>query len=139
MTESDLKHYTQHVTSLKKAAQRHYDRSANKDLSQQQWQGLFGRNVTLTLNTLYEDALPVIQQAVLETNNKDDILAPFTGVTDELAQYALQKHRTSCAFSNFPDEHTPSQDYISDTLLQAEKDWSTFCEKITALIQSKTN
>jgi Fe-S-cluster formation regulator IscX/YfhJ len=135
-----LSGFQQYVTELKSAMKRHYDRGVNKDLSRQNWQDLFRRNITLTLKEVYDDSLARLQTLPLTIDNpQTDVeiseltaqtLNPFNGIIDELMQYALQKHRTSCALSNFPDEHKPSQEYIAEALQDAQRDWQEFNVKV---------
>ncbi len=133
----------QYVATLKQAMKRQYDRSINKDLSQQHWQGLFKRNVTLVLKQAYEEALTQLQQLSVDAEQAETeqvapllsggILQSFEGFNDELIQYALHKHRTSCALSNFPDEHNPSRDYIAEVLQETNQDWQVFVEHVNAV------
>lgn len=136
--------FTGYVAQLKQSMKRQYDRGVNKDLSQQNWQDLLKRNVTWVLKQGYKDALSHLQSMTFAPQGvsaeKDDsplsvqALKPLDGLIDELMQYALQKHRTSCALSNFPDEHKPSQDYIADVLQQADKDWQEFVWQVKAAV-----
>lgn len=40
------------------------------------------------------------------------LLAAFSGFSDALLEAAIEHNRTSCALSNFPDEHAPAADYV---------------------------
>ena len=105
-TTTSLASFEQYVTELRRTMKRQYDRNVNKDLSQQKWQGLFKRNITLLLKQAYEDSLRQLQNITIDSENSYvQALKPFEGIIEELMQYAVQKHRTSCALSNFPDEH----------------------------------
>ena len=100
-----------YVSGLKSGMKRQYDRSANKDLSQQNPQNLFKRNTANILRQVYADVLAELQQLDFECKGdcleasvadlREQVLAVFEGVAEELMQYALHKHRTSCALSNF--------------------------------------
>ena len=141
---ASLADFEQYVTGLKQVVKRQYDRSVNKDLSQQNWQNLFKRNVTSVLKQTYKDALTQLQSMYfapegVEIENRFSKLAvqalkPFAGFVDELMQYALQKHRTSCALSNFPDEHRPSEEYIAEVLRETAKDWQDFTLQVNAMV-----
>jgi len=139
---TNLAGFEQYVTKLKQSIKRNYDRSVNKDLSQQNWQGLFKRNVTAVLQQAYKDALVQLRTVsfVPDGEMADGIsrisvqaLKSFDALIDELMQYALQKHRTSCALSNFPDEHKPSQEYIAEVIQEAEQDWRDFVSQVNTL------
>jgi hypothetical protein len=135
-------HHT--VDDLRSRIKRDYDRSVNRDLSQQQWQDLFRRNVTTVLRQAYGvvlaelEKLPISTEGLLADENPQEvhvrILKPFDGLIEELILYALQKHRSSCALSNFPEEHNPSQEYIAAVIEEACRDWSTFVSQVNALV-----
>ena len=140
---TNLAGFDQYVAQLKLAMKRQYDRGVNKDLSQQNRQSVLKRNVTLVLKQAYNDALTQLQSQSIAADgvevenalstNTDHPLTPLHGFIDELMQYALHKHRTSCALSNFPDEHKPSQEYIVEVLQAAEQDWQAFTQQVHAL------
>lgn len=142
-TTTNLAGFDQYVAQLKLAMKRQYDRGVNKDLSQQNRQSVLKRNVTLVLKQAYNDALTQLQSQSIAADgvevenalstNTDHPLTPLHGFIDELMQYALHKHRTSCALSNFPDEHKPSQEYIVEVLQAAEQDWQAFTQQVHAL------
>lgn len=54
------------------------------------------------------------------------MLAPFSGFSDALLDEALQHNRTSCAMSNFPDEHAPSADYVVRIRSDLASAWRAF-------------
>ncbi len=132
-----LADFQAYATELKRCLPRQYERSINRDLSRQQSQDLFIRNVTATLQHAYDEALQRLRELPFtEANPKpsaQDVLQPFAGLSDELIQVALQKHRTSCALSNFPDEHKPNRDYIAAVLEAVEKDRLAFAARVEAL------
>lgn len=129
-SHAELNSFSQAIAVLKQATKRSYDRSINKDLSNQQWQGMFGRNVNNALHYFFTEAKLLIQQSSFSENDLDEILVPFTGIVDDIFEYALQNNRTSCAISNFPEEHNPSKNYMTETLLQAENNWEQFYQQV---------
>ena len=136
--------FDQYVAGLTPGINRQYDRGVNKDLSQQKWQGLFKRNVAFVLKQTYEDSLKYLQHLSMENkgvvleqqllNIVEQILHPFEDLRNELIQYALYKHRTSCALSNFPEEHNPSQDYINEVIEITSRDWKIFTFQVNAIM-----
>jgi hypothetical protein len=127
------------VSEMKRGIKRQYDRSVNKDLSQQNWQGLFQRNVTGVLQQCYADALKKLRQLPFQSGGTElatQALQPFDGFMDELLAYSLQKHRTTCAISNFPDEHNPSDAYLSEVLAQTRKDWDAFSAEVSTCLSA---
>lgn len=138
-----LASFVTYVDRRRPLLKREYDRSINRDLSQQNYQELMKRNFTSVLVQLYRDALQLLQQQQLaiETNADyqslgDEYLKPFEGMIDELFQYVLQKHRSSCALSNFPVEHNPAVTYIAEVLHLAEHDFAGFKQQVGELLQS---
>ena len=137
------------VSGLKTGMTRQYDRGVNRDLSQQRYEHVFKRNVTMVLREIYQQALAELQQLAFDKKclesekNKDqgtdlssELLQSFDGVIEELILYALQKHRGSCALSNFPAEHNPSKDYISDVIEGVSQDWSAFARQVNIAVAS---
>ncbi len=141
---ASLTRFEQYVSELRSLAKRKYDRGVNKDLSHQNWQNLFKRNVTSVLKHTYEDSLAQLQQlSFVHEEVKTEkgfskitvqALKPFDGFVEELLQYALQKHRTSCALSNFPDEHKPSDQYIAEVVQETAKDWQSFALHVNSIV-----
>lgn len=135
--------FYRYVNELKQTAKRQYDRNINKDLSRQNWKNLFKRNVTAVLHHVYEASLVQLGTLHFRTEKTESengfspivvqALKPFDGVVDDVIQYALKKHRTSCALSNFPDEHNPSEDYIAEVIQQTGRDWQAFASQVNAL------
>lgn len=142
----DLAGFTLYVTELKQTIKRQYDRNINKDLSRQNWQGLYKRNVTAVLKQAYCDSLVRLQSVSLDHEKREtetekgfsklaiQALKPFDGFVDEIMQYALQKHRTSCALSNFPDEHQPGEDYIAEVIQETTRDWQDFASQVNSIM-----
>jgi monoamine oxidase len=141
---TSLESFFQSITELKQGIKRQYDRNINKDLSRQNWQDLFKRNVTSVLQQAYNDSLIKLRAASLSPETAESqhqfsslaiqALKPFEGLVDDLMQYALQKHRTSCALSNFPDEHQPSIEYIAEVTQETDQDWRAFASEVNRLL-----
>lgn len=54
------------------------------------------------------------------------LLAPFEGWNKDLLDAALQHNATSCALSNFPDEHRPDVDMLRAITLDLAAVWREF-------------
>ncbi len=143
-TAMNLAGFEHYVSGLLPSIKRQYDRGVNRDLSQQHWQNLFQRNITLGLQQVYQDALDQLRHITTDRENmastgegvsvNEQVLKPLLKLIDELMQYAVQKHRTSCALSNFPEEHNPSQAYIAQVMQEVDRDWSTFVSQVKAVL-----
>lgn len=62
------------------------------------------------------------------------LLAPFSGFSDGLVGEALQHNRTSCALSNFPDEHAPSPDYVARIRHDLALAWRAFAQSLNQML-----
>jgi hypothetical protein len=140
---ASLAGFTDYVSGLRSGLKREYDRSVNRDLARQQWQALFQRNVTTVLKQAYQAALLEVEKLspVAAGERKEglaglraQVLQPFEGLVEELMVYALQKHRSSCALSNFPDEHNPHGDYLAAVIEETSRDWSAFAGQVQSLL-----
>jgi len=134
-----LSDFEAHVSNLLPGMKRHYDRAVNRDLSRQLSQGIFKRNIAAVLQQGYQDALELLSQVDVESEGDGAglikrVLQAFDNLIDELVQYALQKHRSSCALSNFPDEHNPSLDYIAEVTRAIQEERSKFVAQVANLL-----
>lgn len=131
-----LTEFRRFIADGKIAARQHYQQLLVSDLSRQQWQGCLQRNVTAVLSRVYDDALAQLRTLSFDTSHDTvdkglsnltrAVLATFDGFTDEFLQFAVDKHRSSCALSNFPDEHKPDRSYINDVKREIAGLWSNF-------------
>jgi len=113
-----------------------YHEHLARDLSRQQWDGCFQRNVLAVLSETYDDALTHLKTLPFAEGATGidcgmsaltrRLIASFDGFIDEFLLFAVDKHRTSCALSNFPDEHKPSSDYIDEVKREIAGHWRTF-------------
>lgn len=129
------------VSAQKANARRRYDRKVNMDLSRQNSQQLFKRNITAVLNQCFDETRCEMQRQQEAAHEGGvvkawlpQLLAEYEGLIDDLIDYALNKHRSSCALSNFPEEHNPSRDYLAEVLSQVSRDWSAFVSHMRTLL-----
>ena len=125
-----------YVSEQKTLLQSRYTQLLAQDLSRQQWDGCFGRNVLAVLELAYEEALAHLQTLPFDTRSvpvnrglsdlTKQALAAFDGYVDEFLEFAVDKHRTSCALSNFPDEHKPDKTYINSVRHGIAELWQAF-------------
>lgn len=145
MNAISLDCFSKVVAELKTGLSREYDRGVNRDLSQQRHQQVFKRNITKVLQAIYRQALTELQRLTFEDENQGDekireqelgpeLLRCFDGVIEEIILYALHKHRSSCALSNFPDEHNPSPDYIAQVIEETSRDWAAFVRQVNMTV-----
>lgn len=113
-----------------------YQERLARNLSRQQWNGCFQNNVVDVLAETYLDALAYLQSLPFSGGAADvdrgmssltrRLIPVFDGFVDEFLLFAVDKHRTSCALSNFPDEHKPSDDYVDAVKREVAEKWRDF-------------
>ena len=128
--DDNLDEFIRYITERKPALRQQYKKLLAYDLSRQQWQGCFQRNVLAVLEQFYDDALRRLESLPFDTSEcavengmselTRQVLAPFQGFVDEFLLFVVDEHRTACALSNFPDEHQFSSQYIGEVLAQCE-------------------
>ena len=144
LNQQSLLSFEQFVNELRKSLPRQYDRLINSDLARQQWNELLLRNTVTTAKNTYEASFEKLQNLSFAREeaaiNKGlstlttQALNVFKGMLDELLQYALQRHRTSCALSNFPDEHKPDEAYIAEVKNALAQEWREFALQVNAFM-----
>lgn len=126
--------------------QHRYDSAVNAELAQQQAQGVFQRSVCGVLKDLYAEALAELRAspkvsvdsvpAVGREALKAQLEKPFDGVIEEVILYALHKHRSSCALSNFTQEHNPDAVYLDAVIVAASDDWGGYVKQLEEWLSS---
>ena len=110
----------QFINGLRKSMTLQYTRGVNKDLSRQYWMGLFQRNFRETVYNGLGDTLRFIQQHPARQDFRAQVIPLWQKLLDEFLDFTLQHNRSSCAISNFADEHKPSEDYVATVLKDSE-------------------
>lgn len=130
-----LAEFARYIAERKSSLKRQYEKRLTDDLSRQQSQGCFQRNVLAVLETFYDDALRQLQSLPFDAspclnNGMSDltrqVLAAFHGIADEFLAFVVDKHRTSCALSNFPEEHKPDKVYVNNVQHDVAELWKNF-------------
>jgi hypothetical protein len=128
--------FGRYIVERKSALAQHYEKRLAYDLSKQQWDGCFQRNVLAVLESFYDDALLQLKTIPFDTGCSEiqggrsaltaQVLAVFQGVIDDFLLTVVDRHRTSCALSNFPDEHKPDKTYINEVRRGIAELWKNF-------------
>ena len=128
--------FHRYIAEQKPLLKKHYEQLLAQDLSRQQWDGCFQRNVVTVLEQAYDEAfaylktLPFDSSAVPVNRGLSDltkqVLAAFDGYIDEFLLFVVDKHRTSCALSNFPGEHKPDKAYVNEVKHDIAGLWQNF-------------
>ena len=130
----------QYIVQRKPVLKKHYEHALAQDLSQQQWDGCFQRNVLMVLQPFYDDGLVYVKTLPFDSSTSPVnqglseltklMLQAFDGFGDEFLLFVVDKHRTSCALSNFPGEHQPDKAYVNEVRHDIAMLWQNFAIKI---------
>ena len=114
--------------------QREYQRGINRDLSTHRWQGVLERRVVELVERYLERCSSVLQDNPISsaqsiTAADGAALRKSLGeFKDALIAHALKFNSSSCALSNFGEEHVPGAEYLASILTQVETRWSRWCD-----------
>ena len=133
-----INRFNEHSKTLVTELKRTYQRGINIELSKHQSEGVFARQVTTLVNNYLSAASKFFNDTgdnsqVFQGLGNDSIdwfLAQCGVDKDGLIDYALKFNRSSCALSNFPQEHNANGDYLHGVLSEIEKNWCLWCEQI---------
>lgn len=136
INSQSLAQFQDYLSQYKSRMKTDYQQLLAQDLSKQQWDGCFQRNVLAVLADSYTQALNFLHGLPFQSGGASvergmaaltrRLLPIFDGFVDEFLLFALDKHRTSCALSNFPDEHKPSEAYVDQVKRGIAALWRDF-------------
>jgi len=134
--------FCRYIAGQKPVLKKQYEQLLAQDLSRQQWDGCFQRNVLTVLEQFYDEALSRLQTLPFDSKESpvnrglSDIskqaLTAFNGFVDEFLLFVVDKHRTSCALSNFPGEHKPDKTYVNEVMREIAGLWQNFALNVNA-------
>jgi monoamine oxidase len=139
-----LGNFSASVLSLRGMAPQRYRLHLTRLLSGQQSEQLTQRALLATADQVYSETLARLDQLLpaLDTAKADVIngrhaltaalLAPFDGWNKGLLDAALSFNGTSCALSNFPQEHRPDPDTVRAITLDLAAAWREFALELNA-------
>ncbi|WP_347987318.1 amine oxidase [Methylomonas sp. AM2-LC] len=138
------------ITAIKVTMKQQYIQRLSSDLSRQQWLGCFQRNVVSVIEHSYEQAMLELICLNFDTSHSQvsrgvseltpEVLQIFDGFVDEFLLFVIDKHRTSCALSNFPDEHKPDRAYVNTVRREIAGLWQEFALNVNAyLLESRVD
>ncbi len=134
--------FCRYIAGQKPVLKKQYEQLLAQDLSRQQWDGCFQRNVLTVLEQFYDEALSRLQTLPFDSKESpvnrglSDLskqsLTAFNGFVDEFLLFVVDKHRTSCALSNFPGEHKPDKTYVNEVMREIAGLWQNFALNVNA-------
>lgn len=131
-----IRQFCRYIAEQKPVLKNQYEQLLAQDLSRQQWDGCFQRNVLAVLEQAYDEALAFVQTLPFDSTASPvnqglsdltkQALGAFDGFVDDFLLFVVDKHRTSCALSNFPDEHKPDKTYVNEVMREIAGLWQNF-------------
>ncbi|MDD5580974.1 MAG: amine oxidase [Methylobacter sp.] len=131
-----IAHFCRYIAEQKPVLRKQYEQLLAQDLSRQQWDGCFQRNVLTVLEQAYDEALSFVNTLPFDSTTSQvnhglseltkQALTTFDGFVDDFLLFVVDKHRTSCALSNFPDEHKPDKPYVNEVKREIAGLWQNF-------------
>ncbi len=106
-------------------AKREYQRGVNRDLSRHFVDGVFSRQLLINAASMLSLTEPYVESCLQQDkDHRQEVLSEAERITgkmvDALTDAALKHNHSSCALSNFPDEHHPSPETFKGVLVQLE-------------------
>lgn len=145
-TES-VERFGQWVQAQRPRAAETYRGNLNRGLASQLKTQLTQRALLETAEGVYREALRELGQLTFDASDArvergrseltPQVLAPFRGFNEALLDEAVRFNRSSCAISNFPEEHEPPADYVSAIRLDLAAAWREFAISANALLLDK--
>lgn len=136
--------FCRYIAESKPALKAQYRQRLAEDLSRQQWDHCFQRNVLTVLEQAYDEALSHIKTLPFDSSKvqvnhgfsdlSKHLLTAFDGFVDDFLVIVVDKHRTSCALSNFPDEHKPDITYVNEVKREIAGLWQNFALNVNTHI-----
>jgi len=136
--------FHRHIAGQKPLLKNHYGQLLAQDLSRQQWDGCFERNVLAVLEQFYDEAMVYLKTLPFDSTASPvnrglsdltkPLLAAFDGLVDEFLLFVVDRHRTSCALSNFPGEHKPDKAYVNAVRHGIAVLWQNFALAVNAYV-----
>jgi monoamine oxidase len=124
-----------------------YRHRLNRDLARQQRDQLTQRAMLGAIEEVYGKALGFLEDLPFNTKEvhvergrsalMPEVQAPFRDVMQSLLDDVTAFNATSCALSNFPDEHHLSKDYLQTILRDIAAAWQEFSLAANALLLSE--
>lgn len=145
--ETSLVRFGEWVAAQRGEALERYRRQLNRKMADQYKEQITQRAVLAAMEQVYSEALTTLEtlpfdvaaegifQGQAELTPK--ILAPFVGFNKALLDGVISFNRTSCALSNFPDEHVIAPEYLETIARDLAAAWREFALGVNSLLLAK--
>lgn len=124
----------------------YYDR-VHRSLSSQQREQLTQRAMLAAIEQVYSQAIGVLESLPFDVTKvpvergrsalTPEVQKPFGDFMQKLLDDVIAFNRTSCALSNFPDEHNLSKEYVQTILRDVAAAWQAFSLSANKLLLAK--
>jgi monoamine oxidase len=147
ITEASLARFGEWVSAQGDAAFDGYYHRLHQGLATQQRDQLTQRAILGSLEHIYGEALGVLKDLEFDMRGvavergrsalTPEVQKPFRDFMQTLMDDVVAFNRTSCALSNFPDEHHLSKEYVQTILRDIAAAWQEFSLSANALLLEK--
>ena len=147
LNAASLARFREWVSGQADAVFESYRHRLNRGLAQQQRDQLTQRAVLGAIEEVYSKALDILDSLPFDMSGigvergrsalTPDVQAPFRDVMQAVLDDVTAFNATSCALSNFPEEHHLSKDYLQTILRDIAAAWQEFSLAANALLLSK--
>jgi monoamine oxidase len=144
---TSLARFSAWVRSQRDAAFDSYRHRLNRELATQRREQLTQRAVLESIEEVYAKALDVLDDLSFDMSHiavergrsalTPDVQKPFRDLMQSLMDDVIAFNRTSCALSNFPDEHHLSKEYMQAILRDLAAAWQEFSLSANRLLLAK--
>jgi monoamine oxidase len=147
LNESSLERFRHWVADQTDLTFDSYRRRLNRSLSQQQTDQLTQRAILAAMEEMYSNALNFLDELPFDVQGvpvergrsalTPEVQAPFRDFMNGMMDNVISHNRTTCALSNFPDEHHLSPEYMQTILRDIAAAWQEFSLAANGMMLSK--
>lgn len=147
--QASLDQFETWVQSQREGALERYKRHLQQNLAKQVKDQITQRAVLGTMEQVYSEALALLDDLPFNAAEEGieqgrcgltpKLLNPFLGFNKALLDAVIAHNRTSCAMSNFPDEHHVSPEYLETIARDLAAAWREFALAVNDLMVAKAS
>jgi monoamine oxidase len=148
LNAASLARFSAWVGTQTEAAFDDYYHRVHRSLSTQQREQLTQRAMLEAVEDVYRQALGILDDLPFDATTvpvergrsalTPEVQKPFGDFLQKLLDDVIAFNRTSCALSNFPDEHNLSKEYVQTILRDVAAAWKAFSLSANELLLTKS-
>ncbi|QSA99301.1 FAD-dependent oxidoreductase [Methylococcus sp. EFPC2] len=145
--ETSLARFGEWVGAQRGEILERYRKQLHRKLAAQYKEQITQRAVLDAMEQVYSEALALLETLPFDASAEGifqgraeltpKVLAPFIGFNKTLLDEVVVHNRTSCALSNFPDEHKVSPEYLETIARDLAAAWREFALGVNTLLLAK--